>query len=60
MVPTIVVVSDRLAYAGGVALADFSRRSAGLAGVTIDAIVGQHRNAGDWVVDRRREAGVAA
>jgi hypothetical protein len=56
---TIVVVSDRLAYAGSVALVELGPCPPGIARVVMDARVAQHRNAGWRVVDRRRLAPAA-
>ena len=57
---TIVVISDRLAYVGSVALADFSPRRSGVARVLMDAFVAGFRNAGCWVLDHRCDAASVA
>ena len=57
---TIVVLSDRLAYAGPVALTDFAPYAPWVARVVMDAFVARYRNAGWRVLDHRCDAASAA
>ena len=50
---TIVVLSDRLAYAGPVALTDFAPYAPWVARVVMDAFVAGYRNAGWQELDHR-------
>jgi hypothetical protein len=59
-VRSIVVLSDRLAYAGPVALTDFSPCAPWVARVVMDAFVAGYRNVGWRVLDHRCDAASAA
>jgi hypothetical protein len=57
---TIVVVSDRLAYAGALVVADYAWLAPAAARLAMDGFVARYRGAGWRVVDHRPEAAAAA